>query len=73
MLFRSIIRNILTGKDRGPCRDIVLLNAAAALVVTGKADDFLHGWRLAAQEIDSGQAQAKLEQFIAASRAAISG
>ena len=68
----EIIRNILTGKDRGPCRDIVLLNAAAALVVTGKADDFLHGWRLAAQEIDSGQAQAKLEQFIAASRAAIS-
>ncbi len=64
----DMIRHILAGKDRGPCRDIVLLNAAAALVITEKADDFLHGWRRAAQLIDSGQAQQKLAQLIQASR-----
>ncbi len=64
----DIIRGILAGTDRGPRRDIVLLNAAAALVVAEQADDFLHGWRRAAQLIDSGAAREKLEQLIQASR-----
>jgi len=64
----QIVRDVLSGQHRGPRRDIVLLNAAAALVVADKADDFLHGWRLAAELIDSGQAAAKLDQFVSASQ-----
>jgi len=62
----QIVRNVLGGDDRGPKRDIVLLNAAAALVVAGKADDFAGGWTLAGEMIDSGKAAEKLRAFIAA-------
>jgi anthranilate phosphoribosyltransferase len=55
----EIIRRILHGED-GPRRDIVLLNAAAALVVAGKARDLREGTKLAAQSIDSGGAERKL-------------
>jgi anthranilate phosphoribosyltransferase len=58
-----IIRNVLEGKDRGPKRDAVLLNAAAALFVAGRADDLSAGWDLAALVIDSGQARRKLEEL----------
>jgi anthranilate phosphoribosyltransferase len=49
----SILRKILQG-EQGPCRDVVLLNAAAALIVAGLAPDFADGVRLAARAIDSG-------------------
>ncbi|MCD7927592.1 MAG: anthranilate phosphoribosyltransferase [Oscillospiraceae bacterium] len=62
-------RDILSGKERGPKRDIVLLNAGAGLYVGGKADSIPEGVKLAAELIDSGKANAKLEQFIAATRA----
>ena len=62
----QIVRNVLGGDDRGPKRDIVLLNAAAALVVAGQAPDFASGWARAAALIDSGAAREKLAQFIAA-------
>ena len=61
----QLLRDVLGGKNRGPCRDIVLLNTAAALVVTDQADDFLHGWRRAAELIDSGAAIARLDRFVA--------
>jgi len=64
----QIIRNVLTGDDRGPKRDIVLLNAAAALVTSEKAPDFPTGWTLAAELIDGGAARAKLEAFVAATK-----
>ena len=64
-----IVRNVLGGEDRGPKRDIVLLNAAAALVVAEQAPDFSSGWLRAAELIDSGAARAKLDAFVAASRA----
>lgn len=64
----ELIREILNGNHRGPRRDIVLLNAAAALVVSEKAADFAAGWRLAAELIDSGAAQAKLEEFVRVSQ-----
>ncbi len=54
-----IIRGLLGG-ERGPRRDIVLMNAAAALVVGGKARDLKEGVALAASSIDSGSATAKL-------------
>jgi anthranilate phosphoribosyltransferase len=55
----TIARNILAG-DRGPKRDIVLVNAAAALVAASKAADFEEGMAQAATAIDSGAAAAKV-------------
>jgi anthranilate phosphoribosyltransferase len=51
--------------EKGPKRDIVLLNAAAVLVIAGKADSFASGVELAAEVINSGKALDKLERFIA--------
>jgi len=63
----QIISRILNGEP-GPPRDIVVANAAAALVAAGRAGDFKEGARLAAQAIDSGAAHAKLDQLIAFAR-----
>jgi anthranilate phosphoribosyltransferase len=49
----------------GAHREIVLANAAAALVAAGRATDLLDGVRVAAESIDSGAAREKLESFIA--------
>jgi len=62
----GIVRDVLGGKDRGARRDIVLLNAAAALVVAEKAADFTSGWNLAAELIDGGAALRRLDQFVEA-------
>jgi len=56
----SLIRRILRGEERGPKRDAVLLNAAAALFVADKTKSLVAGWELAAETIDSGRAAAKL-------------
>ncbi len=63
-----IIRRILGGEDRGPKRDAVLLNSGAALFVAGRVRTVAEGWDAAAQIIDEGRAQAKLEELVAASR-----
>jgi anthranilate phosphoribosyltransferase len=55
----QIIREILSGK-KSPRRDVVLLNAAAALVAAGRADHLRDALPLAAQSIDSGAAAGKL-------------
>ena len=60
----AIIRGILDS-DRGPRRDIVLANAAAALVAADRAPNFRDGVKLAARSIDSGAARAKLNALIA--------
>jgi len=60
----ALIRAILTGEP-GPRRDIVIANAAAALVAAGRAADFLEGARIAAESIDSGAALNKLHALIA--------
>jgi anthranilate phosphoribosyltransferase len=59
----KIVREILSGQERGPKRDAVLLNAAAALFVAGKAKSQAEGWDLAAETIDSGKAGAKLAEL----------
>jgi anthranilate phosphoribosyltransferase len=59
----SIIRRILRGEERGPKRDAVLLNAAAALFVADKTRSLNQGWELAAEVIDSGKAGAKLAEL----------
>ena len=63
----EIVRRVLAA-EAGPRRDIVLMNAAAAIVVGGKAHDFKEGVALAAQSIDSGAAAAKLANLIALSQ-----
>ncbi|MGB8309782.1 MAG: anthranilate phosphoribosyltransferase [Methanoregula sp.] len=64
-----IIRDILTGK-KGPTRDIVLMNAGAAIYVSGSATTLTEGIRCAAASIDSGRAQKKLDALIGATRGA---
>jgi anthranilate phosphoribosyltransferase len=66
----SITRDILSGRDHGPRRDVVLLNAAAALTVGGATDDLRAGVACATESIDSGAALAKLEGLIAFSQQA---
>jgi len=56
----EIARAVLCGR-RGPQRDVVLANAAAALVAAGKAEVFLEGAALAAVSIDTGAARRKAE------------
>jgi anthranilate phosphoribosyltransferase len=58
----ELIRGIFAGA-RGAKRDVVVVNAAAALVVTGVAGDFLDGARMAREAIDSGAAGKKLEEL----------
>jgi anthranilate phosphoribosyltransferase len=54
----------LLGGVKGPYRDIVLLNAGAALLVAGKAQTLREGVALAAESIDSGKALAVLEALV---------
>lgn len=62
------LRAVLKG-ERGPLRDIVALNAAAALVAVDLAPDLKDGVRLAEETIDSGAARVKLEAFVLATNA----
>ena len=59
----AVIRAVLDG-EKSPRRDVVLLNAAAALVAAGRADHLAEAIPMAAQSIDSGNAQAKLQTLI---------
>ena len=60
----GLIREVLAGK-KSARRDVVLLNAAAALVAAGRADHLRDAVPLAAEAIDSGAALAKLQALIA--------
>ncbi len=61
----EIIRRLLRGEDRGPRRDAVLLNAAAALFVAGRARSMTEGWEVAAELMDGGRANDKLRELVA--------
>jgi anthranilate phosphoribosyltransferase len=63
------LRRVLAG-EKGPRRDIALLNAAAALVVAGQQPDLRVALRLAADTIDSGRALQTLESLIKTSQSA---
>jgi anthranilate phosphoribosyltransferase len=63
----SITRAILDGKP-GARRDVILLNAAAGLEVAGRASGLAEGMEVATRSIDSGDAGATLERWVAASR-----
>ena len=65
----QITRAILSGTERGAKRDIVLMNAGAALYISGKAASIADGIKLAAEMIDSGKAMETLNAYIAVSNA----
>ena len=60
------VEDVLEGK-KIPFRDVALLNAAAALVVAGKAKDLKAGLELAAHSVDSGEAEGRLDRLIVVS------
>jgi anthranilate phosphoribosyltransferase len=64
----ACIRRAL-GNEDGPVRDIVLLNAGAALYCSGQAPSISDGVKLAREAVASGQAMAKLSAFVAATQA----
>jgi anthranilate phosphoribosyltransferase len=63
-----ILTDILSGKESGPKRDMVLLNAGAGLACAGLADTMDEGVKLAAELIDSGQALERLHRLQEASK-----
>ena len=60
----AIIRGILEGNETGPKKDIVLINAAAAIIIAGLAKDFVEGIEKADQSISSGNALGALQKLI---------
>jgi anthranilate phosphoribosyltransferase len=60
------VQEVLEGKQTA-FRDVALLNAAAALVVAGKAKDLQGGFKLAAHSVDSGEAEGRLDRLIVVS------
>lgn len=60
----TIIRDEILAGKRGPRRDIAIINAAAALMLAGRAGDLAEGVELAKESVDSGRALAKLLELI---------
>ena len=61
----AVARGVVSGEIRGPIRDVVVLNAAAALVAAGAARDLVAGAVLAVASLDSGAARVTLDAFVA--------
>lgn len=68
----GFVRRVLSG-ERGPHRDIALLNGAAAIVVAGLAPDIAAGLALAERSVDEGSAARVLERLVATSNATATG
>jgi anthranilate phosphoribosyltransferase len=64
----SAVMDVLKGK-KGPFRDVAILNAAAAIVVAGKAKDLKEGVAVATKSVDSAEAESRLDRLIAVSNA----
>jgi anthranilate phosphoribosyltransferase len=63
-----ILREVLSGVETGATRDVILLNAGAAIYVSGKAKTIEEGVRHATESIASGAAIGALEAFVHATR-----
>lgn len=61
----EITRGILSGQRDGPRRDVVVFNAAAALIAAGQTEDWPDGIKMARESIDSGAALNVLDRFVA--------
>ena len=59
-----LVRDVLSGKEKGPARDMTLLNAAAALLVADKVSDWRDAVALARVALDTGVANEKLNALI---------
>ncbi len=66
----KILRDILSGKESGPRKDIVILNAAAAIIAGSLADDFQSAIEMANASASDGKALACLEKLIEVSNKA---
>lgn len=64
----QVIRDIFSGKERGPKRDMLLLNSAAAFLVADKVSSMEEGLVMAQETLDSGRAIAKLDEIITKSQ-----
>ena len=62
----SAVQDVLEGK-KTPFRDVALFNAAAALLVAGKAKNLQAGLDLATHSVDSGEAEGRLDRLIVVS------
>jgi len=60
----GVVRDVIAGRERGARKDVVILNAAAAIIAGGLADDFRGAIELAARSIDGGEASACLEKLV---------
>jgi anthranilate phosphoribosyltransferase len=65
----KVLKDILSGKESGPRKDIVILNAAAAIIVSGLADDFESAIEMAKTSVNNGKALGCLEKLIKVSNA----
>jgi anthranilate phosphoribosyltransferase len=65
----QLLRNVLGG-EIGPRRDVVLLNAAAAVLAAGRADDWPEALTVARESLDSGRARKVLDRLIETSKSA---
>jgi anthranilate phosphoribosyltransferase len=63
-----VLRDVLSGEDRGAARDVILLNAGAAIYVSGRAKNIEEGVRLAEDSITNGAATKALESFVRTTR-----
>ena len=54
---------------KGPYRDIAIFNAAASLIVAGRAKDLKEGAAIATKSLDSGEAEGRLERLVKVSNA----
>jgi len=64
----TALRGVLDG-ERGAYRDVALLNAAAALIVAERTEDFKEAFAMATKALDKGAARATLDRLVAASNA----
>jgi len=62
------LTEVLKG-NKGPFRDVALLNAAAAILVAGKAKDLKEGLAVATKSLDSGEAEGRLDRLVKISNA----
>jgi anthranilate phosphoribosyltransferase len=65
-----IVKDILSGRETGSGKDIVVLNASAAIIAGGLAGDFVSAIKLAQASIENGSAQDCLEKLIEVSNKA---
>ena len=66
---RDVLNAKGLGGERGPRRDVVLLNAGIGLFIAGRVISIAEGLAVATKAVDSGTAQARLQQMVDSSRA----